>query len=90
MRMFNPPHPGEVIKEYLGDVTVTEAAAKMGVSRVTLQRLVSGSAGVSADMAHRLGAALGTSAEMWATMQMYYDLDEAEKLPRPHIERIAA
>ncbi|KAK0338884.1 hypothetical protein LTR94_036753, partial [Friedmanniomyces endolithicus] len=62
--MFNPPHPGEVIKEYLGDVTVTEAAAKMGVSRVTLQRVVSGSAGVSPDMAFRLGAAFGTSAEM--------------------------
>lgn len=90
MRMFNPPHPGEVIKEYLGNVTVTEAAARMGVSRVTLQRVVSGSAGVSPDMAFRLGAAFGTSAEMWYGMQAQYDLDVASKVERPHIERIAA
>lgn len=90
MRMYNPPHPGEVIKEYLGDVTVTDAATTMKVSRVTLQRVVSGAAGVSPDMAHRLGAAFGTSADMWYNMQAQYDLDVAAKAERPHIERIAA
>jgi addiction module HigA family antidote len=90
VRMHNPPHPGAVIREYLGEVTVTDAAERMGVSRVTLQRVVSGAAGVSPDMAYRLGAAFGTSAEMWAGLQMQFDLDEAAKLPRPKIERIAA
>jgi hypothetical protein len=86
--MFNPPHPGEVLREYLGNITVTEAAAKLGVNRVTLSRVLSGNAGVSADMAFRLGIAFGTSPEMWAGMQMQYDLHAASKLKRPKIERL--
>lgn len=89
-RMHNPPHPGEVLREYLGETTITAAAERLGVARVTLQRVVSGAAGVSPDMAYRLAAAFGTSADMWAGMQMQYDLFQARKLPRPHIERIAA
>jgi addiction module HigA family antidote len=61
-RMHNPPHPGESIREdILPDlgVTVTEAAKSLGVSRVTLSRLIHGQAGVSADMARRLEAWLG-------------------------------
>jgi len=60
-RMHNPPHPGEVLREYLGDITVTQAAVKLGVNRVTLSRVVTGSSGISADMAYRLGDAFGTS-----------------------------
>lgn len=89
-RMHNPPHPGEVLREYLGDITVTEAAVKLGVNRVTLSRVVTGSAGVSADMAFRLGEAFGTSPEFWAGMQLQYDLYQASKLKRPRIERLAA
>lgn len=89
-RMHNPPHPGEVLREYLGDVTVTEAAAKLGVGRVTLQRVVSGSAGISPAMAYRLGDAFGTSPELWAGMQLQFDLHQAGKVKRPKIERIAA
>ena len=89
-RMHNPPHPGEVLRDYLGDTTVTEAAMKLGVNRVTLSRVVSGAAGVSADMAYRLADALGTSPELWAGMQLQYDLYQAGKLPRPRIERLAA
>jgi addiction module HigA family antidote len=89
-RMHNPPHPGEVLREYLGEVTVTDAAARLGVGRVTLQRVVNGAAGISADMAYRLGMAFGTSPELWAGMQMQYDLHQAGKVERPKIERIAA
>lgn len=89
-RMHNPPHPGEVLREYLGDVTVTKAAELLGVGRVTLQRLVTGVSGVSPDMAYRLSAAFGTSPELWAGMQMQYDLYQASKTKRPKIERIAA
>jgi addiction module HigA family antidote len=89
-RMHNPPHPGEILREYLGDITVTEAAVKLGVNRVTLSRVVTGSAGVSADMAYRLGEAFGTSPELWAGMQLQYDLYQAGKLKRPRIERLAA
>ncbi len=89
-RMHNPPHPGEVLREYLGDITVTQAAAKLGVNRVTLSRIMTGAAGISADMAYRLGEAFGTSPELWAGMQLQYDLFLAGKLPRPRIERLAA
>lgn len=89
-RMHNPPHPGEVLREYLGDITVTEAAVKLGVNRVTLSRVVTGSSGVSADMAYRLGEAFGTSPELWAGMQLQYDLYQAGKLKRPKIEKMAA
>ena len=88
-KMHNPPHPGEVLKEYLGDITVTQAALKMGVNRVTLSRIISGSAGISADMAYRLASAFGTSPELWAGLQLQYDWFVASKLKRPKIQRLA-
>jgi addiction module HigA family antidote len=89
-RMHNPPHPGEVLREYLGEVTVTDAAVKLHVTRATLSRILNGSAGISADMALRLGDALGTSPELWAGMQLQYDLYQAEQKKRPKVERLAA
>lgn len=89
-RMHTPPHPGELIREYLGQTTVTEAAIKLGVNRVTLSRVLTGASGVSADMAYRLAAAFGTSPDLWAGLQLQYDLYQASKLKRPHIERLAA
>jgi addiction module HigA family antidote len=88
--MYNPPHPGEVLREYLGDLSVNRMADHLGVNRVTLSRVLNGASGISADMAIRLGQALGTSAELWAGMQLQYDLYVAERQERPKIERIAA
>lgn len=87
MKMHNPPHPGEVLREYLGDVTVTAAAQQLGVNRVTLNRIVAGHSGISSDMAYRLASAFGTSPELWAGMQMAYDLYQASKAKRPRIAR---
>lgn len=87
-RMFNPPHPGEVLREYLGDVTVTEAARHLHVTRAALSRILNGNAGVSADMAPRLGEAFGTSPELWAGMQLPYDLYSAQQRKRPAVERL--
>jgi len=89
-RMHNPAHPGAVLKEYLGDLTVAEVASRIGVSRVALQRIINGASGISPDMAYRLGSAFGTSPELWAGMQMQYDMYQAGKIKRPKIERIAA
>lgn len=89
-KMHNPPHPGEVLREYLGEVTVTDAAQQLGVNRVTLTRIVSGHSGISPDMAFRLASAFGTSPELWAGMQMQYDLYQASKAKRPRINRITA
>ena len=90
MRMFNPPHPGEVLRDYLGRMSVTDAARHLGVTRVALSRILNGSAGISADMALRLSEALGTTAELWAGMQSQYDLWQASKKRRRKIARMAA
>ena len=66
--MHNPPHPGEVLQDtVLAQMTVTEFAKRLGVSRVALSRVVNGRAAVSAELAIRLAAALGGSAESWST-----------------------
>ena len=90
MTMFNPPHPGTVLKEYLGDVSVTTAASHLGMTRAALSRILNGSAGISADMALRLTDALGTSAELWAGMQAQYDLWQASKKRRRKLPRLKA
>lgn len=83
--MHNPPHPGEVLREWLGDMSITEAAQRLGIARATLSRVLNGSSGISADMALRLQAALGTSPEMWMGLQDDYELWLASKNKRPRI-----
>lgn len=88
-RMYNPPHPGEVLRDTVigeGRISVTDFAQKLGVSRVALSRVVNGRAAVSADMALRLAAALGGSAESWLQMQAAYDLWRAAKGRRPKVQ----
>jgi addiction module HigA family antidote len=87
MRMHNPPHPGRVLREYLGDIAVSTAAAHLRVTRVTLSRVLNGKAGISANMALRLAAALGTSAELWINMQAQYDLWRARRGRQPVVRR---
>ena len=87
-RMHNPPHPGEVLQDTVvseGRLSVTQFAQKLGVSRVALSRVINGRAAVSADMALRLAAALGGSAESWLRMQASYDLWQASKRRRPKV-----
>ena len=88
-RMHNPPHPGEVLEDtVLRAMTVTELAKRLEVSRVALSRVVNGRAAVSAELAIRLAAALGGSAESWLRMQVTYDLWQAQKKRRPKIQPI--
>ncbi|TKI07654.1 HigA family addiction module antitoxin [Martelella alba] len=89
-RMHNPAHPGAVLREYLGDISVTEAAQALGVTRTSLSRILNGSTGISADMALRLESALGTSAEMWTGMQSQYELWIASQTTRPAVKPIVA
>ena len=92
MRMHNPPHPGEVLRDGVftdSGISVTDFAERLGVTRVTLSRLLNGKAGVSADMALRLAAALGGTAQSWLHMQANYDLWHAEKSLRREVARIA-
>ena len=90
MRMFNPAHPGLVLREYLGDTSITIAAQHLGVTRAALSRILNGKAAISAEMAVRLSLLLNTSSSMWANMQTDYDLWQAEQRPRPPIEPLRA
>jgi len=86
-QMHNPPHPGKVLREYLREINVTAAAKHLGVSRVTLSRILNGAAGISADMSLRLSEALGTHPAFWYDMQASYDMWQARKRRRARIER---
>jgi addiction module HigA family antidote len=82
MKMYNPPHPGEIIKGLWLDpmgVSITDAARAMGVSRKTLSKIVNGKARVTPEIAVRLSVALGGSAESWLGHQAAYDLWEIEQ-----------
>src|SRR5215218_10010780 len=74
--MRHPSHPGDLVRhdclEHLG-LTVTKGAEVLGVSRKTLDNLVNRRAGVSPEMAVRLAAAFGGSAQSWITIQANYD-----------------
>jgi antitoxin HigA-1 len=91
-RMHNPPHPGAILLDTVlrpdGGLSVTEFAKRLKVSRVALSRVVHGHAAISAELAIRLAAALGGSAESWLNMQVSYDLWHAGKEKRPKIQKI--
>ncbi len=76
-QMHNPPHPGEVIRELCLEplqLSVTEAAEGLGISRKTLSAILNGRAGISPEMAIRLAKAFDTTPESWLNQQLQYDL----------------
>ena len=92
--MHNPPHPGETLREdvlpALG-LTVTQAAAQLGVTRAALSRVLNGRAGISPEMALRLEAWLGVEhggrADSWLAQQAACDLWKARQAGMPKVER---
>ena len=82
MPMKNPAHPGSIVKydclEPMG-LTITSGANALGVSRLTLSKLVNERSGISADMAIRLEKMGWSNAEHWLRMQAAYDLAQARK-----------
>lgn len=92
--MQNPPHPGELLSalwlEPLG-LSITEAAARLKVSRKTLSQIVNGRGAVSPEMALRLELAFGKSAESWLGHQSAFDLWQLQGARgRLGVERLAA
>ena len=77
MHMKNPPHPGSVVRqdciEPLG-LSITDAAAALGVTRTTLYELVNAKRGISPEMSVRLSMVFGGSGESWLVQQAQYDL----------------
>lgn len=95
-RMFNPPHPGETLREdvlpALG-LTVTEAASQLGVTRAALSRVLNGRAAISPVMALRLEGWLGLEngghADAWLAQQTAYDLWQAREAGMPKVTPVA-
>ena len=93
--MHNPPHPGETLREdvlpALG-LTVTDAAAQLGVTRIALSRVLNGKAGISPEMALRLERWLGVDhggrASVWMAMQSAYELWHAQRNAKAALNRI--
>lgn len=82
MEMFNPPHPGKILKDiYLIDykLSVTAFALKLGISRTSASELINGKNGISAAMAIKLAKAFKTSAQYWMNLQQSYDLWQAKQ-----------
>ncbi|MGD1101415.1 MAG: HigA family addiction module antitoxin [Terriglobia bacterium] len=85
MPMKNPPHPGGLVRRQCIEpwgLTITVAAAALGVTRTTLSELVNEKRGISPAMAVRLSKVFGGSAETWLTQQAHYDLAQV------HADRI--
>ncbi len=86
-RMHNPAHPGEVLRDWLPEeMAVTQAAKELQISRITLSKLLNGRTGLTAAMALRLSAWLGTTPDVWLGIQTQWDLWQAEQQPRPNIK----
>lgn len=92
MAMYNPPHPGEFIREvYLVpfQLSARQVAAKLRVSPSTFNRILNGDSGVTPEMALRLAKTLGRSPESWLAMQYNYDLWQArQRVDLKEVERI--
>jgi addiction module HigA family antidote len=92
--MLNPPHPGETLREdvlpALG-LTVTDAAAQLGVTRAALSRVLNGRAAISPEMALRiegwLGIENGGRADAWIAQQASYDLWKARETGAPTVQK---
>ncbi len=90
--MKNPPHPGLMLRSDVLDplgLGVTQAAQKLGMSRVALSRVVNGRAGISPELAIRLEQAGVSTARFWINLQANYDLALARTKKLPRVESLA-
>jgi addiction module HigA family antidote len=87
--MKNPPHPGLLLKENFGkdglDLPIAEVARRLGMTRVSLSRVVNGRAAISPDLALRLEQSGISTARFWLAMQAGYDLSQALKRKQPKV-----
>lgn len=89
--MKHPPHPGEILREDVfaaSNLSVTEAAKRLGISRVALSRVLHGHAAISPDLAIRLEQAGASTARAWLMLQAQYDLAEALTRQQPPVQAL--
>ena len=88
--MHNPIHPGFILRDDVLpglQLSVNEAAEQLGVSRVTLSRVINGRSAITAEMALRVGKWVGNGPEIWLRMQGEYDLWQAKKKGEPKVKK---
>jgi addiction module HigA family antidote len=75
----NRIHPGDFLREELAErgIPQTKLAAHIGVKPGVINLICNGRRGISPEMAKKLAAAMGTSAELWMNLQVSYDLNRA-------------
>ena len=91
MQMFNPPHPGRILRDVLPEIpmTVTQFAKHLGISRVTLSRVINGRAGITPEMSIKLSEAFRQGqGNIWFLMQNDYDFWQASRAKRKKIKPI--
>ena len=95
-QMYNPLHPGEILRDDVLpalELTITEAAKQLGVTRAALSRVLNGKAAISPEMALRLESWLGIEnggrADLWITQQAAYDLWQARQTVKATVQRAA-
>jgi antitoxin HigA-1 len=82
MEMYNPPHPGIILREEVLKplkLSVTKAALMLGISRKVLSDIINEKAGISPAMSLKLGKSLGSSPDFWLKLQSAYDLWRAKQ-----------
>ena len=90
MTMHNPTHPGLILRDDVLpelQISVNEAAEQLGVSRVTLSRVINGRSAITAEMALRVGKWVGNGPDIWLRMQGQYDLWQAMKKGEPKVKK---
>ena len=88
MIMYNPVSPGELLREFMGDRSVTELAGHIGVARATLSRVLNGRNAVSVELSIRLGEALSLSPDFFAKAQLQHDFWRESQKRRRSIKPI--
>jgi len=92
--MQNPVHPGAIVREDCLaelELSVSEAARRLGVGRQALSNLVNEKSGISIEMAYRLSKAFGSTPDQWLRMQLAYDLAQSRDLEKKiRVKRISA
>jgi addiction module HigA family antidote len=92
MEMYNPAHPGKIVRECIGDdISVSALAKHLGMTRANLSMILNGRMGISAAVAVKLGEAFpNQNAELWMALQAQYDLWHAKRRKRTKIRPLAA
>ena len=88
--MHNPASPGELLKEFIGEITATQLAEHIGVARATISRILNGRTAVTVDLSIRLGEALGLSPDFFSKAQLQYDVWIESQRKRQKIKPLAA